>query len=705
MPKQAKQVLTEYFGYDSFRPQQEEVIETILQGHNCLVIMPTGGGKSICFQIPAIVKPGLCIVISPLISLMRDQVDDLTEKGVRAAFLNSSISKKEQNKIKQEAKQGQLDLIYTSPERLSSDFFLQFMREIERINLFAVDEAHCISAWGHDFRPEYKQISEVKNKFPSVPIVGLTATADKTTRRDIVRQMGLDPGRTKMFISSFDRPNLKLNVFSAEKRLVKIKRYINSRANESGIIYCLSRKSTEYVAEKLRGWGIDAKAYHAGLEDKVRDKRQREFIYDQTEVICATIAFGMGIDKPDIRWIIHYNLPKNIESYYQQIGRAGRDGADSEAILFYNESDFSTLKKFAQNDSRKTLQLAKLRHVEKYATSNICRRKSLLGYFGEMHGGQCSKCDVCENSRGDYFRATKLAQKILSVLARADEPLSKEIVVDILKGKRSSRVLSGDYDKLSTFGIGSDRTSSSWYQYIDQLINSGAVRYSYSAHNKLELTDLGARMLEDEAEIRLIKVSGSETDYLNTSSQIDTASTKDKKQSDSLYSSLRQLRTELSKQQDVPPYVIYHDATLEEIVQMKPLNKSELMEIQGIGRKKVKKYGGKIIKKVAQDIINNQDYIDTKKRVYSHYLLRNPLSQIADELNISKGEMYEYFLSLYGEGYDISLSDFIGAKALDEIKKLAPEDHFQADLDSILSSLNQEMNKEKLRFILTCLDG
>ncbi len=391
-----EEVLKKHFGYHEFRPLQAEIIDTVLNGQDALVLMPTGGGKSICFQVPAIVMPGITVVISPLIALMKDQVQALRANGIEAAYINSSLTSREQNMLEQDCLNGKIKILYIAPERLFSNNYLNFVKRLN-VNLFAIDEAHCVSFWGHDFRPEYTQLNILKEEFPAIPVIALTATADKVTRKDILKQLKIESA--EIFISSFDRPNLSLTVLPGRKRIQVIKDFLSTKTGQPGIIYCLSRKSTEEVAEKLRQDGIKAKHYHAGMDNVYRSQTQDEFIKDDIQVICATIAFGMGIDKSNVRWIIHYNMPKNIESFYQEIGRAGRDGMPAETIMFYSFADFMMQQDMLKDitGERRELQEAKLERIKQYAEAEICRRRILLTYFNEPADKDCGNCDVCKN--------------------------------------------------------------------------------------------------------------------------------------------------------------------------------------------------------------------------------------------------------------------------------------------------------------------
>ncbi|MEK7255062.1 MAG: DNA helicase RecQ, partial [Bacteroidota bacterium] len=502
---QAQAALKKYFGYDSFRPLQAEVIQAIYDKKDVLLLMPTGGGKSVCFQVPAVTMEGACVVVSPLISLMKDQVEALRANGVRAAFLNSSIGYKEQRNVEDALYNGQLDLLYTSPEKMANQEFMPLLRAA-KISLFAIDEAHCISAWGHDFRPEYRQMRFLKQSFPNVPVIALTATADRLTRSDIVQQLQFN--QPEIFIASFDRPNLSLEVRPGRKRMEQILDFIKQRPNQSGIIYCLSRKSTEEVANRLKMEGVKAECYHAGLEDRQRSKVQEDFINDRTPIISATIAFGMGIDKSNVRWVIHYNLPKNIESYYQEIGRSGRDGAKAETVLFFSYGDLITMRDIInQGDGAsefKDVHIAKLERMYQYATTLICRRKILLNYFNETMFDNCGNCDVCRNPP-QYLDGTLIAQKALSAVSRMSEQVGTGMLVDVLRGSRGYQVLRLGYDKIKTYGAGKDLRQEEWFQYIEQLIHQGLLDIAYEDHNKLRLTPASQAVLFNGQKVQLVQ--------------------------------------------------------------------------------------------------------------------------------------------------------------------------------------------------------
>ena len=593
-----QQLLQQHFGYHEFRPGQREVIEHVLAGNDTIVLMPTGGGKSLCYQIPALALDGLTVVISPLIALMKDQVQALQGNGIPAAYLNSSLSYYEEQAILQQLHQKQIKLLYVSPERLFQQGFLERLEELD-VRLFAVDEAHCISSWGHHFRPEYKSLSILKQRFPQVPVIALTATADKAVRSDIGHNLRMHDPTT--FISSFDRPNLSLAVLPGQNRWGAIQRIVNRHSGKCGIIYCNSRAGAEKLAEKLRSIGTRAAHYHAKMDQHERSRTQDDFIQGRLHVICATIAFGMGIDKSDVRFVIHYNMPGTVEGFYQEIGRAGRDGLPAETILFYSYADVQTHMHFmeeVQDPQYKEILVAKLDRIKEYAEAQVCRRNILLSYFSEEVSAPCGNCDVCKDPP-KYFDGTVIAQKALSAVVRSLGQLSLSTLVDVLKGTNSPEVQQKNWQRIKTFGAGNDISAFAWIQFIQQFIQLGLLEVDYRDHHHLKATRAGEAVLRGERQVQLVTPETIKERQERPKRSRTPIAAEPSVNAD-LLSHLKALRRSIANEIGKPAYVVFSDASLIDMADRQPTDIHQFRMVSGVGDHKAKEYGERFMKAIRQ---------------------------------------------------------------------------------------------------------
>ncbi|MGG6231077.1 DNA helicase RecQ [Tenacibaculum sp. SDUM215027] len=681
------------FGYDSFRLEQQTIIENILAKKDTLVIMPTGGGKSICYQLPALFFEGITLVISPLIALMKDQVDSLKANGIPATFFNSSQSTEEQEQVFESVIQNKIKLLYVAPESLS---LLQNILNQTYVSCIAIDEAHCISAWGHDFRPSYKQLAFLKKSLPEVPIVALTATADKATQQDILEQLAVP--NAAQFISSFNRENIALEVRPANDRVQQIIKFIQRRPNEAGIIYCLSRKATEQLAKKLQQNNINAKAYHAGLPFEERAKTQEAFIKDDCEVICATIAFGMGIDKSNVRWVIHYNMPKNIEGYYQEIGRSGRDGLPANALLFHSYADVIQLRQFIENTGNKEVQEAKLERMKQFAEATVCRRKILLSYFGELIEENCGNCDVCKNPP-KFFDGTVIAQKGLSAIYRLQGKEAMGMVIDVLRGAKNAAVLDKNYQTLKTYGVGDDISWRDWQHYLVQLTNQGYCQIAFHLNNSLQLTEFSNKVLFEGEKVQL-------TTPVEFTKEVKTAIKEKKKKAvkDTLFERLRKLRYRIAQEEDIAAYLVFNDATLKEIENERPQSDEEFLAISGVGQRKLEVYGAEFMEEIKTFLSEKKrTKKDTTLETFKLYKEGFTVEEIAENRGLKPTTIFSHLSKLYLEGKDVSLDEFIDADTLALVANAKKVLKNETALKPYFEFLGEQVSYEKIRVGLTIL--
>lgn len=684
-------LLKSHFGFDSFRPHQEPVVNDILSGKDVIAIMPTGGGKSVCFQLPAMMLSGTAIVISPLIALMKDQVDALHANGIAAAFYNSSQSQEIQNKVLQNLQNQELKLLYVAPESLS---FLMPHLHTKNVSLFAIDEAHCISAWGHDFRPAYTQLGKLKETFPDIPVAAFTATADKATQEDILIQLNIP--KAKKHLASFDRKNLFLEVRPGTNRLPQILRFLNNRREESGIIYCLSRKSTETLAEKLTANGFQAQAYHAGLDAEERSRIQEDFVNDRTPIIVATIAFGMGIDKSNVRWVIHYNLPKNIESYYQEIGRSGRDGLPAQTLLFYSFADVVRLRQFIDESANREFQLAKLERMQQFAEALSCRRIALLNYFGEHIFENCNHCDNCKRPP-QFFDGTVLAQKVCSAVYRLKEQEPLGTLIDVLRGSKNAQVYDKGYQNIKTYGIAKDISWIDLQQYIIQLINQGVLEIRFHEKGRLLLTPLANKILFEGYKVKLASLQIKEKTVVKERIE--------KPESFGLFEKLRQVRREIAVEENVAAYIVFSDAALKDMEAVLPQTEEEFLQVNGVGFTKNEKYGQRFLAAIQAHLVSEeQDLPEKKSKVptqqISYELFEKGLSipEIALQRNLKEDTIYGHLQKMHQDGKPINLFDFITEKEILLIKNAKNElQHNEESIKPIFEHLQEEVPYWKIK--------
>lgn len=708
-------ILKKYFGFSGFRLNQEEIIQSVIDHNDVLALMPTGGGKSVCFQIPALMLPGITVVISPLIALMKDQVDSLRLNGINAAYLNSTQSPGEQEQIIEELHNGNIRLLYLAPERILS--ITSLLTQL-KISLFAIDEAHCISHWGHDFRPDYLNLSKLKEKFPGVPFIALTATADALTRNDIVSKLKLS--NPKIFISSFNRSNIRYTVEKKRNHFERIIEFLQEHREDSGIIYCLSRKNTEELADQLAEQGFTAVAYHAGLDPVTRTKRQEQFKRDEIKIIVATIAFGMGIDKSNVRYILHVNLPKNIESYYQETGRAGRDGLPSEAILFYNAGDVMVLKNFVNiddNPEQSKIMLRKLEQMADYAESKKCRRVTLLNYFDESFQGPCGNCDICLKVHPELlFDGTVIAQKVLSAVTRLKERFGIGYVIDFLKGSASEKIRD-EHRYLPTFGKGSEYTKEQWRAYIKDLLQQGYLKQSNTEFVVLQLTELAREVLYEGKKVMLHVVHSTKEEKEFRRNITPTNSNAETLEA-GLLSELKQLRQEIARDENVPPYIIFNDHTLVELATYLPLEKSQLSGISGFGQVKILKYGKPFLDTIIAYCRNNgietrmQNKIfksktftgkttgksDTKRLSLELYQQGLNIDQIASKRNLSNGTIVGHLTHFILTG-EINVLKFVSKEKIPPILK-AIDEHGDSQLSILKNVLGDNYSFTEIRAVI-----
>jgi ATP-dependent DNA helicase RecQ len=698
-----RQVLKQYFGYDQFRGLQEQAIQAALQKRDALVLMPTGGGKSICFQVPALLQEGFAVVISPLIALMKDQVDALVSNGISAGALHSANDSLSDQQVYQDIANGKLKLLYLSPEKAVSMDLTWWSQQ--KVNLLAIDEAHCVSAWGHDFRPEYTQLTPLRAALKGVPAMALTATADKTTRKDITAQLGLkDP---EVFVDSFNRSNLWLEVAVGVKptaRKQQILEYLMRHPDDAGIIYCLSRKSTEEVAGYLQNGGVRAAAYHAGLAPEQRNAVQNEFLNDQLQVICATIAFGMGIDKSNVRFVMHYNLPKNMEGYYQEIGRAGRDGLPAFTRLYYHYSDLMMLTKFAQESAFPEKGISKLEQIQAYSEAQICRRIILLNYFSEHLPEPCGHCDVCKTPP-DQMDGTRYAQMALSAIVRMEESGRMTQVIQVLRGNNVAEIRDKGWDKLKTFGVGHQVSQWLWSRYLMQMQQLGLIETAYDQGFALKATPLGWEVLKGQQAVQFFVPKMADKKEETAAEK----TSKPRERNQTLRTQLKQKRMELAKAQGVPPYVIFNDKTLEDLLDKLPITHDDWLGVQGISEYRAEQVAPHLTPIIDAYLTANKPLPVPKGKTtydvtWALYESGLNLEEIAEKRKLSRGTIVQHFCKCLEMGLPVPVEDFVGQDIIQSVQKALEDLHQKGPLKPIFDYLLEQVPYEQIRFAVTYLE-
>lgn len=689
------------FGFGEFREHQEEIIRHVLNGGHALVIMPTGGGKSVCYQLPALLKDGFALVISPLISLMNDQVRSLHANGIIAGALHSGTSPEESRTIHQQIKNGLLKILYISPERALTPKFLEFVKE-QTISLIAIDEAHCVSIWGNDFRPEYAQLTSLTELFPHAPVLALTATADKATQEDIRQQLKLKEPVT--FLSSFERPNIHLSVRAGIQRLDQIKEFLREHKGQPGIIYCLARRTTESIAASLVNYGYKAAAYHAEIDNFTRKKVQEDFQFDRIQIVCATIAFGMGIDKPNIRWIIHYNLPKNIESYYQEIGRSGRDGEPAEAIMFYSYRDVAVYKEFIQNseadETFKRVQTEKLERILEYSQATNCRTNVILNYFGEYRSSDCGHCDHCHHPL-EGFDGTKIAQMALSACKRSGESIGINLLVEVLRGSGRKEIYDRHLHEIKTYGAGKDISFKDWMHNITQLINQGYLEIDYTRYSILKCTPLTDAVLYNRKNVTLHRqVEAPEEPVIQRQ-------TKGNRLKLDLLDRLEDLRDRLAKEDGLPSYAVFPLGTLKEIVENRPFTIEEFSKLNGVGEYKSGKYGQDFVDEIRSYMSEQKIMKRPKGITYIETLdlFRQGMTieDIATKRGMAVSTIAMHLGKLYMQGEEINLRQFLRPGDLEMARQGWRASGFSDQVSKVKEQVGDSLDYGRLNFAMAIL--